>query len=141
MKSMIRVRQKAVTKLEVLEAISDDVSLDLLNIIFNKSETSNNLKEQLKLSRRKYFARLSKLVDTGLVKRKGKNYAITSFGQLIYNAQLKVTKAAENLPNLKMIDALKDSDISRDDYAEFIDKFINDMEIKNIILTHERNKL
>jgi hypothetical protein len=54
---------------------------------------------------------------------------------------LKVTKAAENLPNLKMIDALKDSDISRDDYAEFIDKFINDMEIKNIILTHERNKL
>jgi hypothetical protein len=81
-----------------------------------------------------------KLVDTGLVKRKGRAYTITSFGRLIYQVQLKIAKAQKNLSKLKMADIVRDSDISKDEYTEFIDKLIDDNEIKNIIFTQMRNK-
>jgi hypothetical protein len=39
-----------------------------------------------------------------------------------------------------MADIVRDSDISKDEYTEFIDKLIDDNEIKNIIFTQMRNK-
>jgi hypothetical protein len=137
---MKRTRLGTVTRLEVLDAISDDISLNLLSVIINKAGTADSLRDQLQLSQREYYARMVKLVDTGLVKRKGQAYTITSFGRLIYQAQLKIAKAAKNLSKLKVADIIRDSDISKDEYTEFIDKLFHDYEIKNIIFTQMRNE-
>jgi hypothetical protein len=137
---MKRTRLGTVTRLEVLDAISDDISLNLLSVIINKAGTADSLRDQLQLSQREYYARMVKLVDTGLVKRKGQAYTITSFGRLIYQAQLKIAKAAKNLSKLKVADIIRDSDISKDEYTEFIDKLIDDDEIKNIIFTQMGNE-
>jgi hypothetical protein len=59
---------------------------------------------------------------------------------LIYQVQLKIAKAQKNLSKLKMADIVRDSDISKDEYTEFIDKLIDDNEIKNIIFTQMRNE-
>jgi predicted transcriptional regulator len=133
-------RRGTVTRVEVLDAISDDISLNLLNVIINEAGNAGSLRDQLQLSQREYYARMVKLVDTGLVKRKGRAYTITSFGRLIYQVQLKIAKAQKNLSKLKMADIVRDSDISKDEYREFIDKLIDDNEIKNIIFTQMRNE-
>jgi hypothetical protein len=133
-------RRGTVTRVEVLDAISDDISLNLLNVIINEAGNAGSLRDQLQLSQREYYARMVKLVDTGLVKRKGRTYTITSFGRLIYQVQLKIAKAQKNLSKLKMADIVRDSDISKDEYTEFIDKLIDDNEIKNIIFTQMRNE-
>ena len=134
------MRRGTVTKLKVLDAISDDISLNLLNVIFNEAGTANSLRDQLQLSQKEYYPRMAKLIETGLIKRKSRAYTITSFGRLIHQAQLKVAKASKNLLKLKIADIVGDSDISADEYTEFIDKLIDDIEIKNIILTQASNE-
>lgn len=135
---MGRKKVKAVTKLEVLETISDDVSLIMISMIQNNSETADSLIDKLNITHKQYYDRITKLLKTGLVKRKGRDYFITSFGKLIYQAHLKIAKGATNLSRLKAIDAIKsNNDMSHDEYRNVIDGLIDDNELKKIILTSD----
>jgi DNA-binding Lrp family transcriptional regulator len=119
---------------EVLDAISDDISFNMLDIIIRDVQTIDSLTDKLNVSSKQCYDRIVKFLDNGLIKRKGMNYVITSFGRLVFEAQLKVAKAVQNLSKLKVIDAVRNGDISRDEYATLIDELIEDNEIKNIIL-------
>jgi predicted transcriptional regulator len=119
---------------EVLDAISDDISFNMLDIIIRDVQTIDSLTDKLNVSSKQCYDRIVKFLDNGLIKRKGMNYVITSFGRLVFEAQLKVAKAVQNLSKLKVIDAVRNVDISRDEYATLIDELIEDNEIKNIIL-------
>jgi predicted transcriptional regulator len=49
---------------------------------------SKELILKLGMSRKEYYSRISKLVDTGIVKKEGRRYTITVFGRVIYEARL-----------------------------------------------------
>lgn len=44
------------------------------------------------MSRKEYYSRISKLVDIGLIRKKGRKYTITVFGKIIYEARLILAK-------------------------------------------------
>lgn len=108
-------RREEVTTLEILGAISDDISISMFNLIANGSETTNSLIEKIKSNRKQIHDRMTKLLNAGLVRRKKGDYSITSFGKLMY--------------------AIRDSDISQDEYRKFIDELIHENELKDMILT------
>jgi DNA-binding transcriptional ArsR family regulator len=54
----------SVSVLEILDAISDEKSLNLFNTIAAKGVTIDNLSDQLKMSRKQYYLRISKLIET-----------------------------------------------------------------------------
>jgi hypothetical protein len=90
---------------DVLKVISDDNSLVLFNTVALGLGTADTLKTTLKLTRRQYYSRMSRLVNAGLVIRKKGNFFLSSFGRLVYDAQLIIGKAIENYWKLKAIDS------------------------------------
>ena len=55
---------------------------------------------------------------------------------MMYEAQLKVAKAAQRSSKLKMIDAVRSVDLPQNEYCRLVDELIDDFEIKNLILNH-----
>jgi len=57
---------------------------------------------------------------------------LTSFGRVVYNAQLKIANAFSNSSQLRMIDAIKfHSGLSGNDQKIIIDKLLDDSELMN----------
>jgi hypothetical protein len=129
-----RISGAAVSTLQVLEVISDEVSLDIFNTIGKNAETSENIGEILDISRKQYHARSSKLLKLGLVERKGGKYSLSSLGKLVYEAQLKIARAAHHSWKLKVIDSIVlCKEIPDNEHRYVIDKLIDDSEIKRLL--------
>src|SRR5712691_12449278 len=92
---------------DVIKAISDDKSLVIFNTIVLASGNRDTIKTTLKLTRRQYYSRMAGLVNAGLITRKNGNYFVTSFGKILYDAQLMIGKAVENYWKLKGLDSIK----------------------------------
>lgn len=126
-----------VSVVEILEAISDVKSLKLFNTIATKGGNSEDLSVQLKLSRKEYYSRMSRLMKTGMVKRKNGKHFLTAFGKVIYNAQVTVKKAVESYWKLKAIDSIDLSDeITVKERDKLIQTLVDDVEIREILSKH-----
>jgi hypothetical protein len=122
-----------VSNLDVLAAISDQLSMDIVTAISNDVTNSDNLMQVLDLTRKRYYSRSSRLLKIGIISRKNGNIILTSFGQLVYKAQLKIATAFSHSPELRMIDVIKShSGMSDDEQKRIIDKIIEDSELKNL---------
>ena len=124
---------------DVFKVISDDNSLVLFNTIALAPGDSDILKTTVKLSRKQFYSRMSGLVKAGLVTRKNGNYFVTSFGKIVYNAQLMIGKAVESYWKLKALDSFRlsssvDSQLPAEEYNKVIDVLMNGKdEIKEIL--------
>ncbi len=126
-----------VSVVEILEAISDVKSLKLFNSIATKGGNSEDLSVQLKLSRKEYYSRMSRLMKTGMVKRKNGKHFLTAFGKVIYDAQVTVKKAVESYWKLKAIDSIDLSDeITVKERDKLIQTLLDDVEIREILSKH-----
>jgi len=126
-----------VSVVEILEAISDVKSLKLFNTIATKGGNSEDLSVQLKLSRKEYYTRMSRLMKTGMVKRKNGKHFLTAFGKVIYDAQVTVKKAVESYWKLKAIDSIDLSDeITVKERDKLIHTLLDDVEIREILSKH-----
>ena len=83
---------------DVLRTIAEDKSLVLLNTIALSNSDSDILITTLRLTRKQYYARLSALIKTGLVKREMAKYYLTTFGMIVYHAQEIIGKALRAYP-------------------------------------------
>lgn len=120
-----------VSKLQVLQLISDQPSMDIITAISNNVTNSGNLMHILDISYKQYYDRSSRLLNIGLISRKNGQISLTSFGQLIYKAQLKIARAFTHSSELRMIDAIKShSGMSDDEQKRIIDKLLDDTELK-----------
>lgn len=119
---------------QILQALSDDASFNIIDIVINNAQSVEELKDKLNISSKRCYDRMPKLQDIGMIKRKGLNYGITSFGRLMYEAQLKIAKAVQNISKLKMIDAAANIDLPPNDYARLVEALIGDNEMKNFIV-------
>jgi hypothetical protein len=124
---------------DVIQAISDDKSLVLFNTIALASGNADTLKRTLKLTRRQYYSRMAGLTGAGLVIRKNGNYFVTSFGKIVYDAQLMIGKAVESYWKLKALDSFTLSSsashqLPAEEYNKVIDVLMNGKdEIKDIL--------
>jgi len=125
----------AVSNLDVLDAISDRLSMDIITAISNDVTNPGHLMQLLDFSLKEYYSRTSSLVKIGLISRKNGEIVLTSFGQVIYKAQLKIAIAFSHSSELKMIDAIKShSGMSDHERNMIIDKLLDVSELKNLII-------
>jgi DNA-binding HxlR family transcriptional regulator len=128
-------RRIPASNLDVLEAISDRLSMDIITSISNDVTNPSNLMQLLDLSPKEYYSRTSTLLKIGLISRKNGEIVLSSFGRVIYKAQLKIATAFSHSSELRMIDAIKShSGMSDDEQNMIIDKLLDDSELKNLII-------
>ena len=123
-----------VSTLQVLDVFSDRISFDIINAISEKVTTSDNVRDLLGLTRKQFYTRHSLLVKRGLIKRKDTELTLTSFGQLIYQALLKIAIAYRHSLELRTIDAVKSTvGIPHDELKNLIEKLILDAGMKKLV--------
>jgi nanoRNase/pAp phosphatase (c-di-AMP/oligoRNAs hydrolase) len=124
-----------ITVVDVLGAISDARALAVYKTIASEKANSNLLITKMRLTRKQYYSRISRLIKTGLVKRENGRYTLTSFGKVIYDFQIAIEVALENFWKLKAIDSLQaaDSTLSKEEQTRVLDVLIQNDKIKEVI--------
>jgi hypothetical protein len=129
--------------IDILRAISDDKSLVLFNTIaLTTSSETGVLISGLGLTKKQYYSRMSGLVDVGLIMREKGDYFLTSFGKVVYAAQMLIGKAKENYWKLKAIDSIESSnnELTYEERIKIIDSLILDDDLKSRLIGLDRNK-
>ena len=123
---------------EFIKLISDDKSLLIFKTIFVESgDSSDILRNQLKLTRKQYYSRITRLVKAGLVKRQKGRYFLTAFGMVIYDTQRLLGNAVKNYWKLKALDSLVANDkVPKEERSKIIDLMISNPQIKEILLSN-----
>jgi predicted transcriptional regulator len=117
----------------VISAISDEISLRAFKQINENAKDFESLKEELELTSSQCRKRIRILMDAGLIERKKRYYGLTSFGRIIYEVLTMVSEAIENRSTLEMVDALRSTEIPKDEFAKFVNELIHDTELRQII--------
>src|SRR6266571_5837790 len=91
----------------ILSAISNAKSLVLFNTVALEAGNSDILRTRLELTRKQYYSRMSEMTDAGLIIRKNGKYLLTSFGRVVYEAQMIIGRGIQNYWKLKAIDSIE----------------------------------
>jgi hypothetical protein len=122
---------------EIIQIISDDKSVLLLQTIFLASgETSEILRTRLKLGRKQYYSKMSRMSKAGLLKRQKGRYFVTAFGKVIYDAHRLLVSAVKNHWKLKAIDSLGNQILllPKEERVKIIERMIGNRQIRQILL-------
>ena len=129
---------------DILSAISNAKSLVLFNTIALAPGDSDILKTTVKLTRKQYYSRMSGLIKAGLVIRKQGKFYLSSFGRIVYDAQLMIGKAVESYWKLKALDSFDISSASpqlpAEEYSRIIDTLMSGNDEIKDILRKQKNK-
>jgi hypothetical protein len=132
-----------VSSIEVLNAISDKKSANLLKTIASsKSSNTVILKSKMTVTRKQYYSRIEHLKKVGLITRVNGKYSLTSFGKVIYNYHLDIETAVSYYWKLKALDSIMTQlssssgriKMPAEEQVKLVDKLIDNDEIKNILL-------
>ena len=124
---------------DILSSISDDKSLVLFNIITLASGDSSILISRLNLTRKQYYSRMFDLINAGFVRRINGKYFVTSFGKVVYKAQELIGMAVQYSSKLKAIDSVESPEFPAAELSKIIDTLISNSEIKEILVSRQRN--
>jgi hypothetical protein len=83
-----------ITRQNIIEAIR--YGQELFNSIAADTYSDNTPSDSVKLSRKQYYNKLSKLIKVDLIKRKSGKYLLTPFGRVIFGVQLGFGEAVDN---------------------------------------------
>jgi predicted transcriptional regulator len=120
---------------DILKAIADEKALALFDAIAVSECDSEMLITKVRLSRKEYYSRISRLVKAGLVSRQRGTYSLTMLGQIVYQAQLAIDHAVDISPKLKAVDMLKNSsNIPEGERNKVINFLLSNELNKNILL-------
>ena len=119
---------------DVLDAVSNDASLELFKLIALTNGSSELLRSKMRITRKQYYSRLYRLVRCGLVKRKDDIYFLTALGRVLYEAQATIESALINYWRIKVVDSLEVG-IPKVEQKRVIETLIKDQQIKNILTT------
>ena len=130
----ISKKNVAVSNLVVLETMSDQITMNLINCIAKGATNSENLIQLLNISPKQYYDRSSKLLKIDLIKRENGEFYLTAFGKLVHNSQMKVALAFKHSQKLKAIDILRsNTEITEHELKRLIDSLIDDPELMSLI--------
>jgi hypothetical protein len=126
---------KQVTREEVLTAISDKISQDLLTAIAMNGKGDNHLADHLNMTRKQFYSRMSRLTRAHLVERRRGSYRLTAFGNVIYHVKLRLDDALRNKFRFMAIDAMGTySAMAKEERSKVVESLINDHETKEILV-------
>jgi hypothetical protein len=118
----------------VLKTVSNGPALSLFRTIAFEKREPNALRTELKLTPKQYYSRISALSKSNLVKKRDGMLSLTSFGKLVYDAQLIIEKGLDDLVKLKVIDSLEvSSGLSKEECNNIVNSLIQSQEIKTIL--------
>ena len=119
----------------VLKTIADDKSLELFSIVALEKIDSRNLKSKMRVTRKQYYSRLSKMTKAGLVRRKNGKYILTTFGKVVYESKVTIENALNNYWKLKAIDSLETSnEVPKEEQQKLIETLLDNEEIRGILV-------
>ena len=125
---------------DAISAISNDKALSLFKVVAqSENYDTNTLIVLSRLNRKQFYSIMKKLMDVGLVKRVKGRHRLTSFGKVVFRAQERVEIGIKNYWKLKALDSVITSagktGLSVQERQMFIDKLIDNHEIKSILLS------
>ena len=129
------------TEAAILNAISNEQSLELFKAIAQTNVNSTILTINAKLTRKQYYSRMSRMTKVGLIQRKNGKYFLTSLGRVIYQAQTLIGNTLKDYWKLKAIDSLDSSINTRlpqEEHDKILNTLIDDQQIKQILLVKNR---
>jgi predicted transcriptional regulator len=119
----------------VLKTIADDKSLELFSIVALEKIDSRNLKSKMRVTRKQYYSRLSRMTKAGLVRRKNGRYILTTFGKIVYESKVTIENALNNYWKLKAIDSLETSnEVPKEEQQKLIETLLDNEEIRGILV-------
>ena len=123
------------TVADILESISDEKALALFKTIALAKPDSEILITKTQLSRKQYYSRMSVLMRSGLVKRNKGRYALTAFGKVIYDIEITIEIALENLWKLRAVDLVQAEEaLPKEEQTRILDTLIDSAKIKDVLL-------
>jgi hypothetical protein len=120
---MKRKNLRSVSVSEILAAISDEKSLNLFNSIAAKGISIDDLLNEHKMSRKQYYLRISKFIETGMIKRENGKYILTLFGKVIHEVQLILLELVRSHWQPEAVDSL--SEMKENTRKECIPVFVD----------------
>jgi hypothetical protein len=124
----------SLTIADILESISDEKALGLFKTIALAKPDSEILITKTQLSRKQYYSRMSVLMRSGLVKRNKGRYALTAFGKVIYDIEITIEIALENLWKLRAVDLVQvEEALSKEEQTKILDTLIDSAKIKDVL--------
>ena len=126
---------KAQNTAAVLKTIADDKSLELFSIVALEKIDSRDLKSKMKVTRKQYYSRLSRMTKAGLVRRKNGRYILTTFGKIVFESKVTIENALTNYWKLKAIDSLETSnEVPKEEQQKLIETLLDNEEIRGILV-------
>ena|SRR5215469_2722728 len=123
----------------ILDAICDKKGSEIFKSVASSERDTDFLITKLKLTRKQYYTRMSRLTKAGLVKRHNGRYLLTEFGKVIYFAyadlEAMIEKTIDNYWKLKAIDALDIS--SKEQRNNIVSALVDNQEIRSILMLEE----
>ncbi len=129
---------------DVLKALSDNKALVLFNTIAlsdvdNNNDVSNQISiRKLGLTRKQYYSRLSRLTETGLIRKQNGRYSLTLLGHMIYDIHITTCKVLSYHWKLKAIESIQMSvpgcvRLPEEEFSKVVDSLISDYKIKDMV--------
>jgi hypothetical protein len=97
---------------EILESVSNYESLQLFVTIALAGGTSSTLVKKLKLTRKQYYSKMSRLISTGLIKKHRGDFCLTTFGAIVYEIVDELRLLSDRYRMLKATRPHMDMDIT-----------------------------
>ena len=124
---------------QVFESLSDNVSLELFTTIAHESINSVILRNKIKITRKQYYSRLSKMMKAGLIKRSSGKLVLTAFGKIVNEVQTTVQNASKNQWKLRAIDSIELSDeLPKEERKKLLESLIDNRQIREILSGDEK---
>ena len=118
----------------VLDAISDDASLELFKLVARTNATSDVLRSNMEITRKQYYSRLFKLVHRGLIKRQDNKYCLTALGKVTFDAQTTIENALQHYWKIKAIDSInRTGNLPLEEQYNLVNTLIKDQGLKSIL--------
>ena len=128
----------------VFETLSDNKSLVLFNTIaiaadVNNGDNQNQISiRKLGLTTKQYYSRLTRLTETGLIKRQNGRYSLTLLGKMIYDIHITACRVLSYHWKLRAIESIQMSSpagakLPEQEISKIVDTLIDDNKIKNMV--------
>lgn len=123
------------SSLNVLEAISNNKSLEIFRDVANGTVESDVLKQKEGMTKKQFYSRMQTLRKVGLVKRRKGRFSLTNFGIIVYHAESVIEAGVGNYWKLRAIDSIQNSEqIGQHERMKLIKTILNDNTIEDIIV-------
>jgi hypothetical protein len=127
-------KEKMQVVAQVFESLSDNVSLELFTTIAHESINSVLLRNKIKITRKQYYSRLSKMMKAGLIKRSSGKLVLTAFGKIVNEVQTTVQNASRNQWKLRAIDSIELSDeLPKEERKKLLESLIDNRQLREIL--------